>query len=112
MISPRPTPRRASTPFKRDISRPPRERCSYACPTLEAPNAPAFYHGNDDDSYLLLAMGPFFFSFFSFLFKGTEQWDLISMETGHGNAHLRPYVMMHPRRHICSLSGGTKCITV
>lgn len=61
-----------------------------------------------------LAMGPFSFFFFiiSFSLKRNGAGDLISMETGHGNAHLRPQLMMHPRRHICFIRGGTKCITV
>lgn len=75
MTSPRPTPRRASTPSKREhLARPESDADMHILPWKRLMSL-HFYHGNDDDLYLLLAMGPFsfFFLIISFFSKGTEQ---------------------------------------
>jgi len=108
MTSPRPTPPRASTPSKREHVSPAQSDADMHILPWKRLMSLHFYHGNDDDLYLLLAMGPFsFFFFYHFLFlKRNGAGHLISMETGHGSAHLRPQLMMHPRRHICFQAAG------
>jgi hypothetical protein len=73
-----------------------------------------FYHGNDDDLYLLLAMGPFsFFFFLSFPFSQKERsraFDIHGNRTWQRSSEATTYDASPPS-HLLS-SGGTKCITV